>query len=136
MAIFQYYKNHAQYLGFQYHYWFVPIFLQVWLVYRQQWWSHISAGALSFLIYLCACFISRSSLGMVDPSLERFRDCLGTNGMQYFSCWLSGTNFPVEILLFSSWIYRDTAVGKLFFSAVATKESVRNILCQVLLWHY
>lgn len=33
---------------------------------------------------------------------------------------------------YHSFSFRNTAVGKFFFKAVATKESVRNILCQVL----
>ncbi|MCH85739.1 epoxide hydrolase 4-like, partial [Trifolium medium] len=28
-------------------------------------------------------------------------------------------------------LLRDTSVGKFFFKAIATKESVKNILCQV-----
>lgn len=33
--------------------------------------------------------------------------------------------------LFFSIFFRNTALGKLFFKAVATPDSVKNILCQV-----
>jgi hypothetical protein len=36
------------------------------------------------------------------------------------------------ILLTPLLVSRNTIVGKLFFNAVATPESVKNILCQVL----
>lgn len=72
---------------------------------------------------------------MEDLSSVRSKDCLGTNETRVS---LYVNRFQVQTLrrgftiIKLCVIYRDTAVGKFFFKAIATKESVKNILCQVL----
>ena len=48
-------------------------------------------------------------------------------------CTVQISSLEKNIYLYHAICCRETAVGKFFYKAVATKESVRNILSQVLL---
>lgn len=70
------------------------------------------------------------------PLIKSFQSLLrwGEIGLERTSCvWLQFFQTLLLIILSIFFSCRNTALGKFFFKTVATPESVRNILCQVIL---